>query len=239
MSPGRGEPRIIVALDLADVREALALAGRLDARRCAVKVGQELFVRSGPESVRALRDLGLPVFLDLKFHDIPNTVAAGCRAAGELGAWLLTVHAAGGRAMLAAAMEGVSHLRPRPLVVAVTVLTSLGEPDLAEVGQAGPPADAALRLARLAHECGVDGVVCSPEELEALRSELPPPFRLVTPGIRARGAAPEDQKRVMSAGDAVRRGADHLVIGRPITRAPDPLAALADIEAEIREAERG
>ncbi|NIR28801.1 MAG: orotidine-5'-phosphate decarboxylase [Gammaproteobacteria bacterium] len=237
MSTARQGPRVVVALDFPDARDALALARRLNARRCAVKVGHELFVRSGPEVVRSLRELGFRVFLDLKFHDIPNTVAAGCRAAAELGVWLVTVHAAGGRRMLAAALEGVSRTRPRPLVIAVTVLTSLGEADLAEAGFAGAPVDTALRLARLAHACGVDGVVCSPEELEALRGVLPPPFRLITPGIRPRGAALEDQRRVMSAGDAVRRGADHLVIGRPITRAADPLAALGAIEAEIREAE--
>jgi orotidine-5'-phosphate decarboxylase len=227
------EKRIIVALDFPSPREACALAQRLDPDRCGLKVGHELFVRSGPDVVRSLRDLGFAVFLDLKFHDIPNTVAGGCRAGAELGAWLLTVHAAGGRPMMRAAREAVGDGDARPLVVAVTMLTSLAQADLHDVGLTGTPREGALRLAHLAQECGLDGAVCSPRELDVLREALPSPFRLVTPGIRPRGSAAGDQKRVMAPGEAVRRGADHLVIGRPITRAPDPLAALAAIEAEI------
>lgn len=233
MSAAAPDRRLIVALDFAEAREALALAGRLAPSRCAVKVGHELFVRAGPEVVRALRELGFAVFLDLKFHDIPNTAAAACRAGAGLGAWMLTIHAAGGRRMLEAAREALGDVEPRPLLVGVTVLTSLGEADLADLGLAGTPAQSALRLARLVHACGLDGVVCSPEELATLRPALSRPFRLVTPGIRPAGSAAHDQRRVMPPGEAVRRGADHLVVGRPVTRAADPLAALAAIEAEL------
>lgn len=228
--------RIIVALDFASAREALALAQRLDPARCAVKVGKELFTREGPGVVRELTQAGFPVFLDLKYHDIPNTVAGACRAAAELGVWMLNVHASGGTAMMRAAREAVEHVRPRPLLVAVTVLTSLDGADLDEVGLAGPPREAVLRLARLARDAGMDGVVCSPREIRVLRDGLGPDFALVTPGIRPAGAATGDQKRVMTPAEAVRDGASHLVIGRPITGAPRPLDALTAIEGEMEAA---
>jgi len=227
------EPRLIVALDFPGAGPALDLAGRLDPAACAVKVGKELFTRAGPEVVRRLHALGFRVFLDLKFHDIPNTVAGACRAAGDLGVWMLDVHALGGRAMLEAARAACAEYAPRPLLIAVTVLTSLAPADMAPLGFQGTPADNAERLALLARDCALDGVVCSAQEIGRLRRVTDPGFRLVTPGIRPAGSASGDQKRVMTPAAALAAGASHLVIGRPITAAPDPVAALRAIEEEI------
>jgi len=230
------EPRIIVALDLADAARATALAERLDPEACALKVGKELFVSAGPEVVRRLAGRGFNIFLDLKFHDIPNTVARACAAATRLGVWMLNVHAAGGRAMLAAAREAVAKAggeERRPRLVAVTVLTSLGAVELEEIGLAGGPEAAALRLARLSASCGLDGVVCSPLEAPALRRACGPAFTLVTPGIRPAGVTADDQARILTPEAAVAAGADFLVIGRPITEAADPVAALASINAAL------
>ncbi len=227
------EPRIIVALDVADARDALQLAERMDPTRCRLKVGKELFTRAGPEVVAQLIDKGFPVFLDLKYHDIPNTVAGACRAAADLGVWMVNVHAQGGRRMMESAREAVSGFAQPPRLVAVTLLTSLGQDDLLEVGLQGTPLDNVVRLARLARDSGLDGVVCSPHEIKALRQRLPKSFTLVTPGIRPAGAETQDQKRVMTAAEAVERGSTYLVVGRPITRAEDPMAALAAIEEEI------
>ena len=231
------EPRIIVALDFADPAEALALADRLDPAACALKVGKELFVAAGPDIVRQLVGRGFNVFLDLKFHDIPHTVAQACAAATRLGVWMLNVHAAGGRAMLGAARESVTRAAggsKAPLLIGVTVLTSLRAEDLQEIGIAAAPEAAALRLARLCAACGLDGVVCSAVEAPALRRALGPALRLVTPGIRLPGSAADDQARVVTPVAAIASGADFLVIGRPITRAPDPLAELARINATLR-----
>jgi orotidine-5'-phosphate decarboxylase len=225
--------RIIVALDFADGAAALGLLGRLDPARCAVKIGKELFTRAGPGLVDRAVGAGFRVFLDLKFHDIPNTVAGACDAAADLGVWMLNVHAQGGPAMLAAARERLARRTQRPLLIAVTVLTSLEAPDLAAIGCPGEPGERALQLAGLARDAGLDGVVCSPLEAVAMRTAFGAGFRLVTPGVRPAHAARQDQKRVMTPAAAVAAGADHLVIGRPITAAPDPLAALAAIEAEI------
>ena len=227
------DPRVIVALDYPDLEAAVAMAGRLDPARVRVKIGKELFTRAGPRAVEALTARGFEVFLDLKYHDIPNTVAAACRAAADLGVWMVNVHALGGRPMLEAAREAVA-AAGRPLrLVAVTVLTSLDRADLAELGFGEEPQTLVVRLARLARDCGLDGVVCSPREILPLRAVLAPPFALVTPGIRPTGSALGDQKRVMGPGDALSLGATYLVIGRPITAAEDPAAALAAIEAEI------
>ncbi len=231
-------PRVIVALDFADPGEALAFAAHLDPRECALKVGNELFVAEGPEPVRRLVAQGFKVFLDLKFHDIPNTVAHACAAAARLGVWMLDVHAAGGRAMLVAAREAIAAAaaggaEARPLLIAVTVLTSLDRAALAEVGIAADPAVQALRLASLARECGLDGVVCSAAEAPSLRAALGRDFALVTPGIRPAGSSNDDQARVVTPADALARGATYLVIGRPITRAPDPVAALAAINRSL------
>ena len=228
-------PRIIVALDYPDARDALALVSRLDPKLCRVKVGKELFTAAGPALIEKLHAPGFGVFLDLKYHDIPNTVAGACRAAAELGVWMINVHALGGRAMMTAAREALAGSKARPRIVAVTLLTSIGTADMAEVGIGGNPQEAVLRLARLTQACGLDGVVCSAQEAAALRRQCGPEFSLVTPGIRPAAAGHDDQNRVATPRQAIADGADYLVIGRPITQASDPLAALRAINAEIAE----
>ncbi|HTS23466.1 MAG TPA: orotidine-5'-phosphate decarboxylase [Casimicrobiaceae bacterium] len=231
------DPKVIVALDFADPAEAIALVRRLDPRDCALKVGKELFVAGGPEPVRQMIGQGFRVFLDLKFHDIPSTVAQACAAAVRLGVWMLNVHAAGGRYMLLAAREAVTSAAAsdgaKPLLLAVTVLTSLRAGDLDEIGFAAAPEALALRLARLAQGCGLDGVVCSALEAPALRRALGAQAKLVTPGIRPQSGAADDQARVATPEAAIANGADYLVIGRPITQAADPRAALARINAAL------
>jgi orotidine 5''-phosphate decarboxylase, subfamily 1 len=235
-------PRVIVALDFANPMRALALAERLDPHDCGLKVGKELFVIAGPEPVRWMVARGFNVFLDLKFHDIPNTVAQACAAATRLGVWMLNVHAAGGRSMLKAARDAVAGTAaeaglPRPLLIAVTVLTSLDQPALRETGIDTDPGRQALRLAALARECGLDGVVCSAVEAPSMRSAFGPTFALVTPGIRPAGSAADDQSRVATPQQAAENGADYLVVGRPITAAADPGAALASINLALGHAE--
>ncbi len=227
------ESRIIVALDYPDAAPALALADRLDPAWCKLKVGKELFVAAGPGLVEALVGRGYQVFLDLKFHDIPNTVAQACKAAARLGVWMLNVHACGGLAMMRAAREALEGIEPHPHLVAVTVLTSLTRADLAAIGLDLSHEEQVLRLAHLAHEAGLDGVVCSAREAERLRRELSPSFLLVTPGIRPAGSPGDDQSRILTPIQALRAGADYLVVGRPITRAADPVAALQTLCDEI------
>jgi orotidine-5'-phosphate decarboxylase len=234
------DPRVIVALDFPEPRPALALAERLDPAACALKIGKELFVAAGPEAVRAMIERGFRIFLDLKFHDIPNTVAGACAAATRLGVWMMNVHAAGGAAMLTAARHAVDETAEAsgakaPLLIAVTVLTSLSNEDLKATGVGDDAARQALRLARLTSDCGLDGVVCSAREAPALRAALGPRFTLVTPGIRPAGSAVDDQSRIVTPEAAIANGADYLVIGRPITEAPDPVAALALINASLRQ----
>ena len=227
------DPKVIVALDFPSADQALHLAGRLEPEQCRVKVGKELFTRAGPVLVEKLQQSGFDVFLDLKYHDIPNTTAQACRAAAELGVWMVNVHALGGRRMMEAAREAVEKTTHRPLLIAVTILTSLDADELHEVGLAGSPADNVLRLARLAESSGLDGVVCSPKEVSALREVVTENFQLVTPGVRPAGTAVGDQKRVTTPEDAMHLGSSYLVVGRPITQADDPLAALATINASI------
>ena len=227
------DPRIIVALDTPDARGALALAAKLDPKLCRVKVGKELYTAAGPQLIENIHKSGFSVFLDLKYHDIPNTVAGACAAAAALGVWMLNVHALGGRAMMSAAREAVAKSGRAPKLIAVTLLTSMGAGDMADVGLGGSPQEAVLRLARLAQGCGLDGVVCSPQEAAALRGQCGGNFTLVTPGVRPADAAQDDQQRVATPRQAIADGADYLVIGRPITRAPDPLAALRAIHARI------
>jgi orotidine-5'-phosphate decarboxylase len=227
------QPRVIVALDFPDAEGALACARRLPAGQCRMKVGKELFTASGPRLVGDLHELGFEVFLDLKYHDIPNTVAQACKAAATLGVWMVNVHALGGRAMLTAAREALERTRGRPYLIAVTVLTSLGASDLEELGIAGTPQAAAARLAALSQACGLDGVVCSAQEAAVLRAEHGRAFLLVTPGIRMHADAVDDQKRIVTPGDAIANGASYLVVGRPITRAADPAEALAAINQEV------
>jgi orotidine-5'-phosphate decarboxylase len=226
-------PKIIVALDYPAAAPALALVDRLDPQRCALKVGKELFTRAGPALVETLVGRGFRVFLDLKFHDIPNTVAAACDAAADLGVWMVNVHASGGRRMMEAARERLAARAAAPLLIAVTVLTSLDREDLTEIGCPDEPLARVLRLAHLTHAAGLAGVVCSPQEAARVRGQLGAGLVLVTPGVRPASATSGDQKRVMTPRDAVAAGADYLVIGRPITAAEDALGALAAIEAEI------
>jgi orotidine-5'-phosphate decarboxylase len=225
--------RIIVPLDFPDAASALAMAARLQPGLCRVKVGKELFVAGGPAVVDALHARGFEVFLDLKFHDIPSTVAGACRAAARLGVWMLNVHASGGEAMMRAAREAIGGAGRPPLLIAVTILTSLADGDLAAIGYAGSVQDNAQRLARLAAASGLDGVVCSAQEAAPLRASLGKRFVLVTPGIRLGHAAKDDQARVATPVAAVRNGAHYLVIGRPITQAADPAATLESIRNSL------
>ncbi len=226
-------PRVIVALDFPEAKEALALVENLDPAQCRLKVGKELFTRSGPALVEAVQAKGFDVFLDLKFHDIPNTVAKACRAAADLGVWMVNVHALGGRKMMVAAREAIDSASHQPRLIAVTVLTSMAAADLVEIGLSGSPAENVRRLATLAESAGLDGVVCSPREVDMLRDTMDAAFQLVTPGVRPVGAALNDQTRVLTPEDAIRAGSSYLVIGRPITQADDPLAALTMINEGI------
>jgi orotidine-5'-phosphate decarboxylase len=225
--------KVIVALDYPDAGSAMQLVARLAPDLCRLKVGKELFTRAGPRLVEDLVARGFDVFLDLKFHDIPNTVASACHAAAELGVWMLNVHALGGERMLMAAKEGVARAVHSPLLIAVTVLTSMDEADLAAVGLSGTPLDNVLRLAHLAQRSGLDGVVCSSRETTVLRGQLDAGFMLITPGIRPAGSQADDQRRVMTPVDAIRGGSDYLVIGRPVTRADDPVSVLRTINSEL------
>lgn len=226
--------KIIVALDYANSNEALLLVNRLRPDLCKVKVGKELFTAAGPAFVSELVDRGFDVFLDLKFHDIPNTVAKACQAAAALGVWMLNLHCLGGSRMLEAAMEGLEAQAQRPLVIGVTVLTSMTQEELAAVGVADSLEEEVSRLARIAKLTGLDGVVCSAREVAVLRQQLGNDFLLVTPGIRpASTKSEDDQRRVMTPKDALAAGSSYLVIGRPITQAEDPLLALAQIQESL------
>ncbi|OGS92356.1 MAG: orotidine 5'-phosphate decarboxylase [Gallionellales bacterium GWA2_60_18] len=227
------DPRIIVALDYPEAAPALALAERLEPATCRLKVGKELFTAAGPALLEQLMRRGFEIFLDLKFHDIPNTTAQACKAAAGLGVWMVNVHALGGRRMLEAAREAVSQAAQPPKLIAVTLLTSMAQQDLDDIGIADTPAGMVLRLAQLARDSGLDGVVCSAQEAALLREHCGKEFCLVTPGIRPAQAGLDDQSRVMTPLAALQAGASYLVIGRPITRADDPLRALADINQEI------
>jgi orotidine-5'-phosphate decarboxylase len=225
---------LIIALDADSRPSALALADRLDPALCRVKVGNELFTRAGPGVVEDLHGRGFQVFLDLKFHDIPNTVAGACRAAAGLGVWMVNVHALGGARMMAAASEAVAGFRQRPRLVAVTVLTSLEAGDLEAAGLPSDPSALALDLAGLARDNGLDGVVCSAREAADMRSRLGRDWLLVTPGIRPGGAGQDDQRRTMTPAQALAAGSDYLVVGRPVTDADDPAAALRTMTKEMR-----
>ncbi|MEH6576486.1 MAG: orotidine-5'-phosphate decarboxylase [Amphritea sp.] len=226
--------QIIVALDYPDQSAALAMADRLNPEQCRVKVGKELFTRAGPAVVESLQAKGFEVFLDLKFHDIPNTTAKAVRAAAELGVWMVNVHASGGRRMMEAARNELDQVNgANTLLIAVTILTSMEREDLADLGLDIEPLEQVKRLALLTERSGLDGVVCSAQEVEPLRNIISPSFQLVTPGIRPADAVVGDQKRVMTPGRAIAAGSTHLVIGRPITQAENPIEALRRIEMEI------
>ncbi len=229
--------RIIVALDTDSPEKALSAVKSLSGEVGMFKVGMELFPRGGPELVRAIRKEGYGVFLDLKFHDIPNTVAGAVRSAADLGVRFATVHASGGRAMLAAAAEAAAGTGTT--LLAVTVLTSLDDADLADVGFSFGAKDAVLRLADLAVSSGIGGIVCSAEEVAAVRERLGKGVVLVTPGVRMPGGEAGDQKRVVTPSEATGRGADYIVVGRPITRAKDPAAAAREFAVEMRRGAAG
>jgi orotidine-5'-phosphate decarboxylase len=229
------DPKIIVALDYPVAASALALADGLEPALCRLKVGKELFTAAGPALVEELVRRGFEIFLDLKYHDIPNTTAQACKAAAGLGVWMVNVHALGGRKMLEAAREALESSSHRPKLVAVTMLTSMAQQDLAEICIDARLADVVLRLATLAQDSGLDGVVCSAQETVMLRKNCGDEFCLVTPGIRPADSSPNDQSRVVSPKAAMLAGSTYLVIGRPITRAADPLQALLMINQEIGE----
>lgn len=227
------DPKVIVALDYSNQSAANSLLELLDPKRCRVKIGKELFTYAGPVFVESVVKRGFDVFLDLKFHDIPNTVAKACLAAAELGVWMINVHALGGRKMMEAAREELEKLAQRPHLIAVTILTSHTQEDIAAVGLTGSVEENVLRLVKLAHASGLDGVVCSPLETSRIRGEIGEEFLLVTPGVRPIGSHRGDQARVMTPRDALLGGASYLVIGRPITAADNPMSALLTIEKDI------
>lgn len=225
---------IIVAIDANNQRDALALADQMNPEYCRLKVGKELFTQLGPQIVKDLHQRGFEVFLDLKFHDIPNTTAQAVLAAAELGVWMVNVHASGGRNMMQTTVERLKAGDYKTQLIAVTVLTSMGREDLLEVGLDIDPAEQVVRLAKLAQSSGLDGVVCSAQEAPVLRQALGSDFLLVTPGIRPAGANADDQKRIVTPQQAIADGVNHMVIGRPITRADNPAQALLDIYQSIQ-----
>lgn len=230
--------RLIVALDFATAAEAQTFVARVTPSQCRLKVGLELFTATGPALVSELVKRGFDVFLDLKYHDIPNTVARACARAADLGVWMLNVHALGGRQMLEAARTAVDQASHHPLLIGVTVLTSHEEHDMAGIGLPKDIGAQAERLAQLAQDCRFDGVVCSPQEVERLRRRCGKKFSLVTPGIRPANTPADDQRRTLTPGEAIAQGADYLVVGRPVTRAPDPATVLAQIADDIRQSPR-
>lgn len=227
------DSRIIVALDYANASDAMQMADQIDPERARVKVGKELFTRSGPQVVTDLVSRGFDVFLDLKYHDIPHTVAKACAAAADLGVWMLNVHTLGGPAMMRAAREAVEQSSNKPLLIGVTLLTSMDQTTFDQIGLTGNMSDTVTRLAQLAKQSGLDGVVCSAQEASALRDTLGNTFQLITPGIRPEGSEKGDQHRIMTPKQALDAGSHYLVIGRPITKAPDPMQALEEIEQSL------
>ena len=221
---------IIVAVDFSDTKSAWNFIDKVEPKDCRLKIGKELFTHAGPDFIKQIQQKGFDIFLDLKFHDIPNTVAKAVSAAAELGVWMTNVHASGGVRMMEAAKDALyQYGKDAPLLIAVTVLTSMESSDLKEIGIEVSPLEQATRLALLAKNCGLDGVVCSAKEVQSFRTRLGSDFKLVTPGIRPAGSTPDDQRRIMTPQRAQAAGADYLVIGRPITQADDPSKALQTI----------
>ena len=227
------ESRVIVALDYDDQQSALNLAEQLDPSQCRLKVGKELFTVAGPQLVKALVERNFDVFLDLKFHDIPNTAAKAVSAAADLGVWMANVHASGGSRMMSAAREALEQQGSPMLLIGVTVLTSMDESDLLEIGIQRSPSEQVLHLAQLAKNCGLHGVVCSAQEASSLKSQLGAEFKLVTPGIRPADSAADDQRRIVTPQKAMQLGSDYLVIGRPITQSTNPLQTLIEINSSL------
>ena len=224
---------IVVALDFDNRAQTLELVERLDPARCRLKIGKELFTSEGPQLVEAVQKKGFDVFLDLKFHDIPNTCAKAVAAAANMGVWMVNVHASGGERMMVAAREALDKFQQKPLLIGVTVLTSMEQSDLAGIGLDVEPQTQVKRLAQLTKVSGLDGVVCSAQEAVMLKELCGQEFKLVTPGIRPSFAVQGDQRRVMTPSDAMKAGVDYMVIGRPITQANDPIEALTLIEKEL------
>jgi len=224
---------VIVALDFDNQQAALSLADQLDPSQCRLKVGKELFTAAGPELVKALVARDFDVFLDLKFHDIPNTVAKAVKASADLGVWMANVHASGGSRMMRAAKQALDEHGSDMQLIAVTVLTSMDDADLLETGVQRSPSDQVMHLAQLTQKSGLQGVVCSAQEVSALKSALGPDFKLITPGIRLPDSAADDQRRIVSPTDAVAMGSDYLVIGRPITQSAQPLETLRQINQSL------
>lgn len=225
--------QIIIAFDFDDRKPADHLLDQLNPDQATIKIGKSMFTRFGPDYVREVINKGFPVFLDLKFHDIPNTVAGACKAAADLGVWMLNVHSLGGHKMMTAAVEALaSYGQDKPLLIGVTLLTSLSNSDLDEVGIIGPTEQRVVKLAANAKQAGLDGVVCSAQEAVAIRESVGLDFCLVTPGIRLQDSA-DDQQRVMTPASAIEAGSDYLVIGRPITQAPDPALVLEQIRGDL------
>lgn len=228
------DAKVIVALDFDDVTLANDLIAKLDPNACRLKIGKEMFTYFGPEWVKQVIELGFDVFLDLKFHDIPNTVAKACKAAASLGVWMVNVHASGGEVMMKAAKEALDSVSGRrPLLTAVTVLTSMDQEQLDAVMGNTPIQEQVRKLALLAQNCGLDGIVCSAQEAKALRTLVDPNFALVTPGIRPEGSDKGDQKRIATPKTAMADGVSYLVIGRPITQSDSPLDSLDAINQSI------
>lgn len=228
------DQKVIVALDYDNQADALAFVDRIDPNSCRLKVGKEMFTLFGPDFVRELHRRGFSVFLDLKFHDIPNTCSKAVRSAAELGVWMVNVHASGGERMMAASREILEpYGNDRPLLIGVTVLTSMEQADLNGIGLNVAPQEQVLRLATLTKNAGLDGVVCSAQESSMLKSTLGSSFKLITPGIRPAGSEAADQRRIMTPVDAISAGSDYLVIGRPITQAQNPAEVLANINASL------
>lgn len=224
------DPRIVVAMDFDNSEQCIAMAKRLSPSDCRLKVGKELFTACGPRIIEQLHALGFEIFLDLKFHDIPNTTSKAVKAAADLGVWMVNVHASGGERMMLAARDILEQRSgPRPLLIAVTVLTSMETVDLLAIGIECSPEDQVMRLARLTHRCGLDGIVCSALEASLMRSQFGDEFNLVTPGIRLDNSPLDDQRRTLTPAAAITAGSRYLVIGRPITQAPDPAAVCKSI----------
>lgn len=229
----QNDSKVIVALDFPNAAAATVLLDQLDPSMCKLKVGKELFTAEGPGFIEKLAGRGFQVFLDLKFHDIPNTVASACAVAADMGVWMMNVHATGGRKMMETAANRLAQKTERPLLIAVTILTSLSQQEINEIGYPGTPEENVVRLAELTQSSGLDGIVCSPMEAQSVRRVVNSDFVLVTPGVRPAFAATDDQKRIMTPSDALEAGSNYLVIGRPITAAEDPMKNLGLILEEI------
>lgn len=234
------DSKVIVALDYEKEKDALALVDQINPELCRLKVGKEMFTTLGTQFVKQLHARSFDVFLDLKFHDIPNTVARAIRSAADLGVWMVDLHASGGLRMMETAKQILEpYGKDAPKLIAVTVLTSMEDADLLQIGINASPMEQVIRLARLTQRAGLDGVVCSPQEVAILRANCGQDFTLVTPGIRPAGADFGDQRRVMTPAQAIQQGSDYLVVGRPITQATNPLAVIEQINTEVSQASHG